>query len=42
MTSASIPVNLDVCADQISTSYVALVALGPEPSCNVVLLERAV
>jgi 3-oxoacyl-[acyl-carrier-protein] synthase III len=42
MTSASIPVNLDVCADQILTSYVALVALGPEPSCNVVLLERAV
>lgn len=41
MTSASIPVNLDVCADQITTSHVALVALGPEPSCTVVLLERA-
>jgi 3-oxoacyl-[acyl-carrier-protein] synthase-3 len=42
MTSASIPVNLDICADRITTSNVALVALGPEPSCNVVLLERAV
>ncbi len=41
MTSASIPVNLDVCADEITTSYVALVGLGPEPSCSVVLLERA-
>lgn len=42
MTSASIPVNLDVCADEITTSHVALVGLGPEPSCSVVLLERAV
>lgn len=42
MTSASIPVNLDVCYAQITTSHVALAALGPEPSCNVVLLERAV
>jgi 3-oxoacyl-[acyl-carrier-protein] synthase-3 len=41
MTSASIPVNLDVCYAEITTSHVALVALGPEPSCNVVLLERA-
>jgi 3-oxoacyl-[acyl-carrier-protein] synthase III len=41
MTSASIPVNLDTCADEITTPYVALVGLGPEPSCNVVLLERA-
>jgi 3-oxoacyl-[acyl-carrier-protein] synthase III len=40
MTSASIPVNFDVCADQITTAHVVLVALGPEPSCNVVLLER--
>jgi 3-oxoacyl-[acyl-carrier-protein] synthase-3 len=42
MTSASIPVNLDVCADEITTSHVVLVGLGPEPSCSVVLLERAV
>ena len=42
MTSASIPVNLDTCADEITTPYVALVGLGPEPSCSVVLLERAV
>ena len=41
MTSASIPVNLDVCAGDITTSYAALVGLGPEPSCSVVLLERA-
>src|SRR5262249_7084746 len=41
MTSASIPVNLDVCAEQITANHVALVALGPEPSCTVVLLERA-
>jgi 3-oxoacyl-[acyl-carrier-protein] synthase III len=40
MTSASIAVNLDVCADEITTSHVALVGLGPEPSCSVVLLER--
>jgi 3-oxoacyl-[acyl-carrier-protein] synthase-3 len=40
MTSASIPVNLDVCSDEITTSHVALVALGPEPSCTVVLLAR--
>ena len=40
MTSASIPVNFDVCADKIATSHVALVSLGPEPSCTVVLLER--
>jgi len=40
MTSASIPVNLDTCAAEITTPYVALVGLGPEPSCNVVLLER--
>jgi len=40
MTSASIPVNLDTCADEITTPYVALVGLGPEPSCSVVLLER--
>jgi 3-oxoacyl-[acyl-carrier-protein] synthase III len=42
MTSASIPVNLDTCADEITTPYVALVGLGPEPSCSVVLLERTV
>jgi 3-oxoacyl-[acyl-carrier-protein] synthase III len=42
MTSASIPVNLDMCADEITTPYVALVGLGPEPSCSVVLLERTV
>lgn len=41
MTSASIAVNFDVCADEITTSHVALVGLGPEPSCSVVLLERA-
>jgi 3-oxoacyl-[acyl-carrier-protein] synthase III len=40
MTSASIPVNLDTCADEITTSYAALVGLGPEPSCSVLLLER--
>jgi 3-oxoacyl-[acyl-carrier-protein] synthase III len=40
MTSASIPVNLDTCAAEITTPYVALVGLGPEPSCSVVLLER--
>ena len=40
MTAASIAVNLDVCADQIDTRYVALAALGPEPTCVVVLLER--
>jgi len=42
MTSASIPVNLDTCADELTTPYVALVGLGPEPSCSVVLLERTV
>jgi len=41
MTAANIPVNFDVCAAEITTSHVALVGLGPEPSCNVVLLERA-
>ena len=41
MTSATIPVNLDACAAEITASHVALVALGPEPSCTVVLLERA-
>ena len=41
MTSASIPVNLDRCAAQITQDYVALVALGPEVSCTVVLLERS-
>jgi 3-oxoacyl-[acyl-carrier-protein] synthase III len=40
MTSASIPVNLDRCADQITSNHVVLVGLGPEPSCTVVLLER--
>lgn len=40
MTSASIPVNLDVCAAEITVDHVALVGLGPEPSCTVVLLER--
>jgi len=40
MTSASIPVNLDRCATQITGDHVALVGLGPEPSCTVVLLER--
>lgn len=41
MTSASIPVNIDVCTDAITTTHAALVGLGPEPSCSVVLLERA-
>jgi 3-oxoacyl-[acyl-carrier-protein] synthase III len=41
MTSASIPVNLDRCADRITGDHVVLVGLGPEPSCTVVLLERA-
>lgn len=41
MTSASIPVNLDRCADQITGDHVVLVGLGPEPSCTVVLLERS-
>lgn len=40
MTSASIPVNLDVCAAEITADHVALVGLGPEPSCTVVLLAR--
>lgn len=41
MTAASIPVNLDQCADQFKDfSNVVLLALGPEPSCTVVLLER--
>lgn len=40
MTSASIPVNLDRCADQITGNHVVLVGLGPEPSCTVLLLER--
>jgi 3-oxoacyl-[acyl-carrier-protein] synthase-3 len=40
MTSASIPVNLDTCAGQITRPNLVLVALGPEPSCNVVLLQR--
>ena len=41
MTSASIPVNLDRCAGQITGDHVVLVGLGPEPSCTVVLLGRA-
>lgn len=41
MTSASIPVNLDRCASQVTGDHVVLVGLGPEPSCTVVLLERA-
>lgn len=41
MTSASIPVNLDVCAAQITGRHAVLVGLGPEPSCTVLLLERA-
>ena len=40
MTSASIPVNLDVCADEITTPYLLLAGLGPEPSCTMVLLSR--
>jgi 3-oxoacyl-[acyl-carrier-protein] synthase-3 len=40
MTSASIPVNLDRCAGEITQDHVALVALGPETSCTVVLLGR--
>jgi 3-oxoacyl-[acyl-carrier-protein] synthase III len=40
MTSASIPVNFDRCAAQITLDHVALVGLGPEPSCTVVLLGR--
>ena len=40
MTSASIPVNLDRCAGQITTDRTVLVGLGPEPSCTVVLLGR--
>ena len=40
MTSASIPVNLDLCASEITVDHVVLVGLGPEPSCTVVLLER--
>ena len=39
MTAASIPVNLDLCAAQITTPYLALAALGPVPDCMVVLLE---
>jgi 3-oxoacyl-[acyl-carrier-protein] synthase-3 len=38
MTLASIPVNLDRCYDDLEPPLVALVALGPEVSCNVVLL----
>jgi 3-oxoacyl-[acyl-carrier-protein] synthase-3 len=41
MTSASIPVNLDRCADQVTGDHVVLVGLGPEPSCTVVLLGRS-
>jgi 3-oxoacyl-[acyl-carrier-protein] synthase III len=40
MTSATIPVNLDRCDSLITTENAALLALGPEPSCNVVLLHR--
>ena len=40
MTAASIPVNFDVWAKKITTDHVALVGLGPEPSCTVVLLSR--
>jgi 3-oxoacyl-[acyl-carrier-protein] synthase III len=40
MTSASIPVNLDQCAGEITGDHVVLVGLGPDPSCTVVLLER--
>ena len=40
MTSASIPVNLDQCASQITLDHAVLVGLGPEQSCTVVLLER--
>ncbi len=40
MTAASVPVNFDRCAAEITGDHVALVGLGPEPSCTVVLLER--
>jgi 3-oxoacyl-[acyl-carrier-protein] synthase-3 len=40
MTAASIPVNLDTCAAEITTKHVVLAALGPEPSCAALLLER--
>jgi 3-oxoacyl-[acyl-carrier-protein] synthase-3 len=41
MTAASIPVNFDRCASEFADlDHVALLALGPEPSCTVVLLER--
>jgi 3-oxoacyl-[acyl-carrier-protein] synthase-3 len=40
MTLASIPVNLDVCYEEIATPYVVLAGLGPEVSGNVVLLSR--
>ena len=40
MTAANIPVTLDTCAAEITTAHVVLVALGPEPSCTVLLLER--
>ena len=41
MTAANIPVTLDTCAAEITTAHVILAALGPEPSCTVLLLERA-
>ena len=40
LTSASIPVNLDVCADEITTPHLLLAGLGPEPSCTMLLLSR--
>jgi 3-oxoacyl-[acyl-carrier-protein] synthase III len=40
MTAANIPVTLDTCAAEITAAHVVLVALGPEPSCTVLLLER--
>lgn len=40
LTSASIPVTLDVCAAELTTPHLVLAGLGPEPSCTMLLLSR--